>query len=185
MLAACCAGRKLRELRAKVRAAPASPPRPSEADQAAQEEERRREAAQQAEVVEALQLASAELLEAQKELQMLRAAQQEHEDKEKAWERERKSRRQRGEGGGDAAEVERLKGCVDELVAQLGAQQTLSIERAGATAPSDLCALHGPLAGLLEEASRKARATGATLCRSRWLMRGPDRVFGRRRSGDD
>ena len=68
MLAACCAGRKLRELRAKVRAAPASPPRPSEADQAAQEEERRREAAQQAEVVEALQLASAELLEAQKEL---------------------------------------------------------------------------------------------------------------------
>ena len=146
MLAACCAGRKLRELRAKVRAAPASPPRPSEADQAAQEEERRREAAQQAEVVEALQLASAELLEAQKELQVLRVAQQEHEDKEKAWEREKKSRRQRGEGGGDAAEVERLKGCVDELVAQLGAQQTpVKEERVGATAPSDLWALRGPL----------------------------------------
>ena len=47
---------------------PLESPRPSEADQAAQEEERRREAAQQAEVVEALQLASAELLEAQGKL---------------------------------------------------------------------------------------------------------------------
>lgn len=122
-------GKKLRELRAQVRQtpAPSSPPRGASPGEMA------RERAQREEVVAALQLASEELKEAQGELVILRREKESwevtmEEEREKAEmeARRRRARRQGAEGEEAAAleesegEVVRLKGCIEELVAQLG-----------------------------------------------------------------
>eukprot|EP01043_Picozoa_sp_COSAG02_P026097 COSAG02_NODE_1492_length_12334_cov_29.721945_14_plen_699_part_00 len=156
-------GKKLRELRNQVRSQPSSPPRgPTLAELESEREERVREAAQKAEVIEALKLASEELKEAQAELETLRDAKETWESKAAAAEkklaaavRQRRNRRSGVEGSDAAAleeaesEIDRLKGCIEELVAQLG---------------------------VLEAASRKARAavrlleTEAHLATPRYLL---------------
>jgi len=133
-------GKKLRELRAQVRSQPSSPPRgPTATEQAREREEREREAAHKAEVVAALQLASEELKEAQAELEVLRRAKESAEGKAASAEKKlaaaTRQRRQRrsGEEGSDAAaleeaesEIQRLKGCLEELLSQLGVLEAAS-----------------------------------------------------------
>ena len=133
-------GKKLRELRAQVRSQPSSPPRgPTATEQAREREEREREAAHKAEVVAALQLASEELKEAQAELEVLRRAKESAEGKAASTEKKlaaaTRQRRQRrsGEEGSDAAaleeaesEIQRLKGCLEELLSQLGVLEAAS-----------------------------------------------------------
>lgn len=133
-------GKKLRELRNQVRSQPSSPPRgPTLADLESEREERVREAAQKAEVIEALKLASEELKEAQAELETLRDAKETWESKAAAAEkklaaavRQRRNRRSGAEGADAAAleeaeaEIDRLKGCIEELVAQLGVLEAAS-----------------------------------------------------------
>ncbi len=160
-------GRKLRELRNQVRSQPSSPPRgPTVAELESEREERAREAAQKAEVVEALKLASEELKEAQAELETLRDAKETWEIKAAAAEkkhtaavRQRRQRRSGAEGADAAAleeaesEIDRLKGCIEELVAQLGvleaasrkARAAVSLQESHLTSPR-----HGTLpAGLV------------------------------------
>ena len=133
-------GNKLRELRKQIRSQPSSPPRgPTLAELESEREEREREAVQKAEVVEALQLASAELKEAQAELETLRDAKETWESKAAAAEkklsaavRQRRLRLSGAEGDDAAAleeaesEIQRLKGCIEELVAQLGVLEAAS-----------------------------------------------------------